>query len=95
MFRSGSDFESGEPPGVSMRTWLYLGAIAVGLGLMALEDRSITENATEVAAPQVQPAPANSEVSTKPAKATSKAADFGITRPVSADVSLRQPLFAR
>jgi hypothetical protein len=40
MMRSTDDDSSRGAPGISMRTWLYLGAAVLGLSLMGLEDRT-------------------------------------------------------
>jgi hypothetical protein len=41
--RIADDYSSRGAPGVSMRTWLYLGAALLGLAMMGLVDRNAEE----------------------------------------------------
>lgn len=43
MIRSSFQVEQSESHCVSMRTWLYLGAIVIGFGLMSLGDPAMLE----------------------------------------------------
>jgi len=93
MFSSSSPSRSRDPQPISMRFWLYLGAVVVGFSLMAIEDRNAPEKTVD--APEASSSASDSAATVKrPPSEPNKAPDVAPLRSVSAELSRHGPVLS-
>jgi hypothetical protein len=85
MLRGSIDFEQTDSHCVSTRTWLYLGAVVLGLSLMGLQDPAALEFEAPAATPDVEEATRLAEAAE--AKTPTRSAEPGLLRARASEVA--------